>query len=183
MQFIGALPSPFGAETIDRSQPALLQSVRDLSQYHPAAGNYQVVIDIEQDIKNVPAVLAGERTLFVAAGSVDAYIDLGGLADDGLTVSTDRRGVEVRLPAPLLDKPNLDQEHSYVFSQRRGLLDRLGSMVSTPNQQPYYLAAEKRISSAAAESGLVDRARENTKAMLSGLFGVLGFRVTFVDGG
>ena len=73
---------PFGDESIDRSQPAMLKSVRDLSQYHAAAGEFQVVLDIENDVKWVPSALAGERTLFVAAGSVNAYVDLGSMKDD-----------------------------------------------------------------------------------------------------
>ncbi len=58
LQIIGLLPK-FGSSTIDRSQPAVLQAVRDLSQYHAAAGDYQVVVDIEKDVQWVPASIAG----------------------------------------------------------------------------------------------------------------------------
>ena len=50
--------NPFHEEEIDRSQPALLQSVKDLSQYHAAEGNFQVVVDIEHDVAWVPDVIA-----------------------------------------------------------------------------------------------------------------------------
>src|SRR5215204_6435924 len=43
---------PFGEEMIDRSGPAVLTAMRDLSEYHAAAGQYQVVIDIEQDARD-----------------------------------------------------------------------------------------------------------------------------------
>lgn len=181
LQITGLLSklNPFGTSTVDRSQPAVLQAVRDLSQYHAAVGDYQVVIDIEKDVKWVPAAIAGERTLFVAAGSVDAYIDFGPLVENSLTVSEDRQAVEVRLPEPQLAKPNLDNERSYVFGQERGLVDSLGALVSVPQQQQFYVAAEKRIAEAAQRSGLIERARANTKAMLTGLLQALGFRVTF----
>ena len=42
--------NPFAAETVDRTAPAMLQSVRDLSQYHAAVGEFQVVVDLEQDV-------------------------------------------------------------------------------------------------------------------------------------
>jgi hypothetical protein len=181
LQLTGLLPklNPFGTSTVDRSQPAVLQAVRDLSQYHAAVGDYQVIVDIEKDVKWVPASIAGERTLFVAAGSVDAYVDFGPIVENALTVSEDRRSVEVRLPAPQLAKPNLDNERSYVFGQERGLIDRLSAVVSVPQQQQFYVAAEKRIAEAAQRSGLIERARANTKAMLTGMLTALGFQVTF----
>ncbi|MFC6088443.1 DUF4230 domain-containing protein [Saccharothrix lopnurensis] len=169
----------FGTDTIDRSQPALLQSLRDLSQYHAAAGDFQVVLDIENDVRFVPSALAGQRTLFVAAGTVNAYVDFGGLAEESFTVSPEAKTVELALPPAVLDKPNLVQERCYVFAQERGLLDRLSSLVETQDQQPFYVAAEQKISDAARDSGLAGRAEENTRKMLTGMFGALGYQVTF----
>ncbi len=180
-QIVGLLPriDPFGTSTVDRSQPAVLQAVRDLSQYHAAVGDYQVVIDIEKDVAWVPAAIAGERTLFVAAGSVDAYVDFGPLVENSLTVSEDRASVEIRLPDPQLAKPNLDHERSYVFSQQRGLVDQFSALVAAPQVQEFYLAAERRIAEAAQRSGLIERARANTRAMLTEMLQALGFRVEF----
>ncbi|MFT7838867.1 DUF4230 domain-containing protein [Saccharothrix sp. BKS2] len=169
----------FGTDTIDRSQPALLQSLRDLSQYHAAAGDFQVVLDIENDVRFVPSALAGQRTLFVAAGTVNAYVDFGGLAEESFTVSPEAKTVELALPPAVLDKPNLVQERCYVFAQERGLLDRLSSLVETQDQQPFYVAAEQKISDAARDSGLAGRAEENTRKMLTGMFGALGYQATF----
>ena len=181
LQLVGVLPklNPFGTDTIDRSQPALLRSLRDLSQYHAAAGDYQVVIDIEKDVRYVPDVLAGQRTLFVSMGTVNAYVDFSGLTE--MKVSEDRKVVELKLPKPQLDKPNLDQERSYVFAQERGLFDRLASVVRTADQQPFYVAAEQKIADAAKESGLAAKAEENTRKMLEGMLKALGFEVHFLD--
>ncbi|KOV85386.1 hypothetical protein ADL03_10930 [Nocardia sp. NRRL S-836] len=171
-----------GEQTVDRSQPAVLKSVRDLSQYHAAAGEFQVVLDIEHDVKWVPAALAGERTLFVAAGSVDAYVDLGKLSDEGLVLSPDGKSVEIRLPSPQLDRPNLHHDRSYVFSQQRGLVNRLNALVEVPDQQRFYVAAETKIADAARESELLKRAEDNTRTMLTGMLRGLGFQVTVVPG-
>ncbi|QQQ74610.1 DUF4230 domain-containing protein [Saccharothrix sp. 6-C] len=175
-----------GTDTIDRSQPALLQSLRDLSQYHASAGEFQVVLDIERDVRYVPSALAGQRTLFVAAGTVNAYVDFGGLAEGALevsptTASGEARKVRLALPKAVLDKPNLDQERCYVFAQERGLFDRLTSLVQTQDQQPFYVAAEQKISDAARESGLAQRAEDNTRKMLTGMFGALGYQVEFTS--
>ncbi|GLY54132.1 DUF4230 domain-containing protein [Lentzea sp. NBRC 102530] len=169
--------TPFDNESIDRSQPAMLKSVRDLSQYHAAAGEFQVVLDIEDDVKWVPAALAGQRTLFVAAGSVNAYVDFGTLADDGLVVSPDGKTVELRLPKPQLDKPNLHNDRSYVYSQERGLIDDFQALAGPPDLQRFYVAAEQKLAEAADESELRKRAEDNTRVMLTGMLQALGFQV------
>ena len=173
--------SPFRTTTVDRSHPAVLKELRDLSQYHAATGDYEVVIDIEKDEPWLPDFLAGERTLFVGAGTVNAYVDLGRLVEEMVVISPDGRSVEVRIPEPVLDKPNLNNERSYVFDQKRGLFNRLGAVLDTKSQQEFYLAAEKRIADAAAKSELRTRAHENTKTMLTGVLKALGFQVTVVE--
>lgn len=173
--------NPFGSDTEDRSQPVLLQSIRDLSQYHAAVGDFQVIVDIEKDVRFVPAPIAGQRTLFVAAGTVNAFVDFSELSGDALKVSPDGKTVEVRLPAPALDKPNLDPERSYLFGQQRGVLTRLGDLLGKPtDQQEFHVVAERKIAEAASASGLADRAEKNTRAMLTGMLQSLGYQVSFV---
>lgn len=177
----GLLSNPFQARTTDRSQPALLKSVQNISEYHAAVGNFEVVLDIEKDIRWVPDFVVGERSLFVAAGTVNAYVDFADLTDDDLTLSGDGTSVKVRLPDAELDKPNLDQDRTYLFSQERGVLNRVGDALSARDQSSLYALAEKKLEAAAEESELVRRAEENTKAMLVGMFGSLDITATFVD--
>src|SRR5918996_360084 len=75
---IPSLPNPFASETIDRSRPAVLQSIRDLSEYRASSGHFEVIVDIQHDTP-LPAGLLGQRTLFVAVGDVDAVVDFSGL--------------------------------------------------------------------------------------------------------
>jgi hypothetical protein len=171
--------NPFASETQDRSQPALLQSVRDLSQYHAAEGDFQVIVDLEHDVSWVPDIVAGSRTLFVARGSVSAFIDLETLSDKALTVDMEKKTVQVRLPAPELAKPNIDQEHTYVYSQDRGVWDRVQSLFEAPDQREFYVLAEKKIGDAARDAGLTKRAERNTRQMLTGMFTSLGFKAEF----
>ena len=173
--------SPFQLHQTDRSQPALLKSIKDISQYHAAVGNFEVVLDVEDDISGVPGIIAGRRTLFVAAGTVNTYVDLSGLADKDLTLSEDGKSATVRLPEPELDKPNLDHDRSYVFMQDRGVLDRIADALEPPQQAQFYKLAETKLAAAAEESELRKQAAENTKAMLTGVFGSLGIHATFLD--
>ena len=174
--------NPFESKTIDRSQPALLKSIQDISQYHAAVGNFEAVLGYEQDVGWVPGFIAGERSLFVAAGTVNAYVDFSGLAEGDLAVSEDGKSVEIRLPESKLDKPNLDQDRTYLFSQERGVINRVGDALSTDDQQELYQLAEEKLASAAEESELAQQAEENTRAMLIGMFNALDITVTFTDG-
>jgi len=177
IRLLPGLHNPFSERDVDRSQPVILQSIQDLSRYEAAAGNYQVVIDLEKDARFLPSVIRGQRTLFVAAGSVGAYVDFSQIGDGAVQVSNGRRNVTITLPAPALDRTNLDSERSYVFAQQRGLFDRIGSFFSgnTNNQQQLYVMAEDKIQTAAKDSGLIERAEKNTRAMLVGMLSSLGF--------
>ncbi|MGO4591559.1 DUF4230 domain-containing protein [Paenarthrobacter sp. 2TAF44] len=172
--------SPFQSQRNDRSQPSLLKSIKDISQYHAAVGNFETVLDIEDNVAGIPALIAGRRTLFVAAGTVNAYVDLSGFSDNDLTLAADGKSVTVRLPEPVLDKPNLDHDRSYVFSQDRGVVDRIADAMEAPQQAEFFKLAETKLTSAAEESSLREQAVENTRTMLTGMFGSLGIQATFL---
>ena len=186
----GLLPSfgnPFASETVDRSQPTLLQAIEDLSEYHAATGQFQVILDVEDDTRFVPSFLRGERTVFLAGGTVDASVNFTGLGEGAISVSDDGRSATVRLPRARLSEPRVDPERSYVVSRERGLLDRAASVFSDSptGERDLYLRAEDRLSTAAAEAGLVERAEANTRAMLESMLVSLGFEevaVTFGGG-
>jgi hypothetical protein len=122
-----------------------------------------------------------ERSLFVAVGTVNAYVDFSGLAEGDLTLSVDGRSVKIRLPEGKLDKPNLDLDRTYLFSQERGVVNRIGDALSVQDQSELYKLAEQKLVSAAEESELAQQAEENTRAMLTGMFKSLDIEVTFTD--
>ena len=133
--------NPFQSRTTDRSQPVLLKSIQDISQFHAAVGNVEVVLDVKHDVDWVPDFIAGDRSLFVAAGTVNAYVDFSGLAEQDFTLSVDGKSVKIRLPEARLDKPNLDQDRTYLFSRERGVIYRVGDALSTEDQQELYQLA------------------------------------------
>ena len=176
--------NPFGEDTKDRSQPVLIRSLENLSDYHAATANMQVVVDVEQDARLLPSFIKGERTLFVAAGSVDAAVSFAGLSRDpeAVKVSEDRKAVTLTLPSPELTEPRLDPGRTRVYDRDRGLVDRVEDAVSDRpgDEQPLYQLAEDKLAAAAAEDpALLRTAERNTRAMLTGLLRGLGFeRIT-----
>ncbi len=187
LRAINVLPSfdnPFSDRTTDRSQPVLLQSMRDLSRYVAADGTFQVIVDLQEDKDNIPDFLLNKRTLFVGSGTVEEYVDFGTLAEGALKVNNADKSVQIELPAPQQGQAALDMERSYVVAEERGLLNRIGDAFSSnPNQQQrVYQLAQQRITEAANGSGLDQRARDNTEKMLTGLLTSLGYtsvQVTF----
>ncbi|HEX2409738.1 MAG TPA: DUF4230 domain-containing protein [Solirubrobacteraceae bacterium] len=172
--------NPFRERTIDRSQPALLKSLENLSEYRAATANLQVVVDVEQDTSLLPSFIKGERTLFVAAGSVDAAVDFSGLSRDpkAVQVSDDRRSATITLPAPTLSDPRIEPDRTRVYDRDRGVLDRVEDALSDRpgDEQPLYQLAEDKLrEAAAAEPELRETAERNTRAMLEGMLRGLGF--------
>ncbi|MEU5110800.1 DUF4230 domain-containing protein [Streptomyces longwoodensis] len=185
LSLLPGLRDLFGTETQDRTGPALLESIQDMSRYEAASGNFQVVVDLEKDAKFLPDAVRGTRTLYVGAGTVDAYVDLGKVGDKDVVVDDDRTTATIRLPHARLGTPALDPDRSYAVSKQRGLLDRLGDLFSgNPNsEQAVQKLAVRHIGDAAKESGLTARAETNTTGMLKGLLRSLGFKEVHVSYG
>jgi Protein of unknown function (DUF4230) len=176
----GILPdlhNPFRTVTVDRSGPAVLKSIQDLREYHAATGNFQQIVDLSKDTV-LPDQLLGSRTLFVAYGTVDATVDFSNVGKSAVEVSDDRRSATITLPRPRLSKARIDPARSYVYDRNEGAFNKIGDIFSSNDndQQQLYVLAEQKIDQAAQQnSGLVARARENTRMMLRSLLRALGF--------
>jgi len=180
LRAVHVLPSfdnPFSDRTTDRSQPVLLQSMRDLSRYVAADGTFQVIVDLQEDKENIPDFLVNRRTLFVGSGTVEEYVEFGSLSQDALKVDNEKKTVSITLPPPQQSTAALDMQKSYVVAEERGLLNRIGDAFrSDPaKQQKVYQMAQQRITEAARASGLDQRAQQNTQRMLESLFTRLGY--------
>ena len=181
-----SFPNPFATRQVDRSQPVLLEAIEDLEVYKAATGNFQVVVDLEEGSRGIPLIIKGQRTLFVAGGSVDAEVDFSTIGEGAIKVSGDGERVEITLPRARLTQARVDPAQSRVFSRERGLLDRLGSVLADnpTSERELYQLAQAKMETAAAQSDLRARAEQNTSAMLQSMLGSLGYRdvtVTFRD--
>ena len=68
---------------------------------------------------------------------------------------------------------------SYLFAQQRGIWDRFKSLFEVSDQKQFYAMGEQKIAEAAKNAGLIERAKTNTRTMLSGMLQSLGFQVSF----
>ena len=178
------LRNPFAEKTTVTSQPVLLKSITALSRYEAASGSFQVVVDLSQH-SLLPSFLQGSETLFIGQGTDIAFVNFVQLKGQALRVSADRSAVAVTLPRAQLEPAVLNVRQSYVYAQQRGLLNRIGDFFGgNPNgQQQVYVAAQQKISAAARHSPLLAEAERNTRAMLNGMLGSLGFKRVTVSFG
>jgi hypothetical protein len=175
--FLPSFDNPFAQETIDRSPPAVLRSIQDIGEYRAVSGHFEQIVDLHRDT-GLPDALLGERTLFVAVGSVDAGVDFSALDEGAVEISEDRRSATITLPRAQLYEPELDIGESYTYDREEGLFNEIGGLFSdNSGNEEIYRSAEQRIAVAAASegTGLVERAEANTREMLESLLGSLGF--------
>jgi len=169
--------SPFATETVDRSAPVVLEQLRDLARYKAASGEFSQIIDVEQDVSRLPGFLAGERTLLLAVGTVDAEVDFSRLAGEYVQVSRDGKRAEIHLPPAELSEPRLDVARTHVVDRDRGIVNRVSEALSgnPGDDRDLYVRAAAALGDAAAATELRARAEENTRVMLTSLLQGLGF--------
>lgn len=183
---LGLLPgslNPFRGRSIDRSPPMVLKSIADIGEFRAATANLQFMVDLEDDTRFVPSIVKGERTRLVAAGTVDAGVNLTGLPGSAIVIDDARQRVTVHLPAVELFPPKVNLDDSHVVSRDRGLLDRVGSVFTdgSDDHDVYALAERKLRDGAASDPELVARAKTNTERMLRTMISSLGYTDVVVN--
>lgn len=177
--FLGRIRSPFGSDRTERVDPAVLTALRDLDDLHAATAELQVVVEIEHDSRYLPDFVSGRQTTYLAAGSVDAVVDLGrsriAQKSDGTVVVT--------LPSPFLDEPALDHDRSEVLDRDRGLFDRVADAAGEPSSdRGLFQLAERELLRSAAETTVLAQAEANARSTVEQLLedaGIQQVRVVF----
>jgi hypothetical protein len=175
--------NPFTTSEVDRSEEPVLLSMRDLARFVASEAQYEVLVDLERDVRYVPGWVAGERTVLVVNGSVEAYVDFAGLTEDAIAISDDGTTVSVTLPEPELAEPRIDLDTSRALSEERGLVDRVGDFFDTDTdaRQEALAAAQEQIAAAAQGSDLDERARANTVKTLEVMLSSSGYDQVVVE--
>jgi hypothetical protein len=172
-----SLKNPFTERRVERAHPAILDELISVSEYTAAAGTFSVLVDVERDVRFMPAVLAGERAKMLAVGSVEATVDFSGITDGDIRLGRTGHDVTVTLPAPDLSDVMIDHSSTEVIDRDRGVFDRIGGMFtdSPTTDRDLLIAAERQLADAASTSDLLAMGEDNSRTMLDGLLGDLGY--------
>lgn len=178
------LPSWENEVTSETSVPLLI-TMRNISQYHAATGTFQTLVERDVDTP-LPDFISGEHITVYAVGTVDATVDFGQLTEDNIEVSDDRRSVRIELPAVTLTPAALDPFQTKVVNNSRGFVERFGDAYNDvpDDHRDIYVQAQGVLNQSAAASDLRTRGTDNTRAMLVGMLGSLGFtevEITFAE--
>jgi hypothetical protein len=131
----------------------------------------------------VPDFLINRHSLYIAYGSVQAYVDFSSIGQNAIVEKEEGKVVEITLPAPQLEKPRLDLSKSYMFAQERGIFTAIGDAFDNdPNRlQEVQVRSEQVLADAAAQSQLQNTAETNTRNMLTGMLRSLGYTTVTVN--
>lgn len=174
-QSLSLLPdfsNPVSEKEVDRSGPPLLLSLEDQADLHAASGNIQVLVDREVDVRWIPGVIAGERIVYQAVGSVDGVVNLSEV-ESRVTrdEETGERTVIFTVPPAELGEVHLDMQESRVVESDTGLFNRIADFFrDNPGElQELQKMGVEKIEDAALESGVLDLAERNARTTLTDL--------------
>lgn len=155
----------------------VLQKVRDASELTTAVFTMQAVVPTSQDASIGGLVIGTTKLLYIAHGQVQAGVDLSKLTADQVLVEGDR--VQITLPPPQILNSKIDVNRSNVYDYNRGLLG-LGPDVAPELQGLAQQAALKKVVSAACEDGVLARASDRAKLVVTQLLNLAGYQAVTV---
>ncbi|MCC6897942.1 MAG: DUF4230 domain-containing protein [Polyangiaceae bacterium] len=164
--------------TVIRATPNVVTAIRDLSRLESAEYHLERVLDVrDQQSRAFGLIEAEDALLLVAAGDVIAGVDLSKLGERDVRVDHSTRSVRVTLPPPTLLSARLDADRTYVHSRKTDLL-----ATHAPRLEGDARArAEKELSAAALEAGILDKAAKNARRTVEDLLRALGFTTVEVE--
>lgn len=159
---------------IDVSRPSVVQQIQQLQRLETVVFSMEKIVSGSQDSKYLPRLLAGDRLLLIVYGEVTAGIDLSGLEPSQLMI--DGKSVALRLPEPSVFSTRVDNARTRVYVRETGLFTSPDPDLESDVRR----AAERQMTQAALDGGILKTAATNAQATLTSLLHGLGFEsVTF----
>jgi len=166
-----SLPPASSSVQVLRGTPDVVVAVRNLARLESAGFHMERVIDLSERQSKLFGLIASEDAiLLVAVAEVTAGVDLGKLGEKDVQVSADGRHVTIELPPAEIFHSALDNERTYVHTRRTGLLAERKETLETQARKE----AERTLTAAALEAGILKKADENAKKVVLELTRSLG---------
>jgi hypothetical protein len=162
------------ATRLDLSRPTVVQHVQQLQRLETVVFSMEKIVTGEQASKYFPKLLVGDRLLLIVHGEVTAGVDLAALDPGHVTVAG--KAVELTLPAPAVFSTRVDNARTRVYTRETGLF-------STPDPQlesDVRREAERQLTQAALDGGILKTAAANARTTLTSLLQGLGFETVSI---
>lgn len=156
---------------IDLSRPTVVQHIQQLQRLETVVFSMEKIVSGEQASKYFPKMLIGDRLLLIVHGDVTAGVDLGALNPGQVTVAG--KAVELVLPEPTVFSTRVDNARTRVYARETGLLSAPDPQLESEVRRE----AERQLTQAALDGGILKTAAANARSTLTSLLQGLGFEV------
>jgi len=146
-----------------------VERVQALSQLTTTRYNYSHIVTGQTDMPGILATLYGESLVMVAVGHIQAGIDVSSITADSVVYDEINNQLTVSLPAPTLQDCFLDEGESYIVERKSGLFAQPSPAIDTATRR----YALRQFLTMALEDGILEEARTQAVAVMSGLIGDL----------
>ena len=157
--------------------PVVVEGIKDLDQLATVRWEESVIITRRSGGTELEQLVAGEEVTVVAAGDVEAGVNLADLGQDDVRVNGET--VTIRLPEPEILSVSLDEEETRVYDRDFGLLNVRPDDALVEEARD---AAVDKIEETARDEDILDQAEQNAENSIRAFVTSLGFeRVEFAD--
>jgi hypothetical protein len=160
--------------TVTVSDSTVVQHIQQLQRLETVVYAMDQVVTEERSTA-LPAMLAGDRILLIVHGEVVAGVDLSKLRPQD--VSVHGKQVRIKLPAAEIFSTRMDNQRTRVYSRETGLLSTADPQLESEARR----RAERQLTAAALQEGILNNASQNAKNTVTALLRSLGFEEVNVE--
>lgn len=160
----------FGEGEVTNVGPVTITALRELAQLTTFEMVEYTVVE-KADDRGWLNWATGDRVSMFVVARIGAGVDLSVLTEGSVDADPETGVVEIRLPSPALTYVDVDEEQTTVYDRDTGLFTS-----GNPNlEQSARLAAEEVLVDAALERGLLERAAEEARVVITAFVESLGY--------
>jgi Protein of unknown function (DUF4230) len=151
------------------NQPAVVRQIQALQRIETVSYRVDKIISGERQSGVLPKFLVGDRVLLVVHGEIIAGVDLSRIQPGDVGVHA--KSVSIHLPSAEIFTTRLDNSKTRVYSRDTGLFSTPDPNLESEVRQQ----AERELSAAALQDGILVDAQKNAVQTLTSLLSGLGF--------
>jgi hypothetical protein len=163
-----------GGSRIDISQPTVIQQIQQLQRLETVVYNMEKIVTGSQENRFLPTLLVGDRLLLIVHGEVTAGVDLAAL--DATQVKVDGKSITINLPEPIVFSTRVDNARTRVYARETGLFSSPDPQLESEVRRE----AERQLTQAALDGGILRTAAANARTTLTSLLNGLGFEAVTI---
>jgi hypothetical protein len=151
------------------SSEAVVTQLKSLNRWETASFSIEKVIDKGTSQNKFAQILFGDRILLIARGEVIGGFDLENITANSVLISG--KSVIISLPQPQILVTRLDNKNTYVYDRQQGLLVQNNKDLESEAR----LSAENDIRAAACKEGILSKASDTARNLLTNILKGIGF--------